>query len=158
MQNVFMATIDKDGNIMQIDRATSTNVIIGRDLQAFAEQQEIINSQQEIIDNYYNKLVELGVIEIEKTAEEIALETANKQIEIANKQIEIAKQTALSSENMMMAMMKEMQEIKAKMNIKDIIDIDDIDELGVQDNEFFTEDGDRTFDKPIGKNIKKKSK
>lgn len=65
--NTFLASIDRDGNI--IHESSNGRKKIGVDTQTAEEMQGVI-------DNYYNKLVELGVFVKEKTAEEIAQEQA----------------------------------------------------------------------------------
>lgn len=72
--NLITASIGSDGTIYQ-ESMSAGRVKIGVDNQTVKEMQEAI-------DNYYNKLVELGVIVPEKTQEEIAQENAKQQKEM----------------------------------------------------------------------------
>jgi len=114
--NVFMGSLDKDGNILQMDRATNNNIIIGVDLETVADLKNELESQQEIIDNYYNKLVELGVIEVPKTAEQIASETAEKQLKLAE-ETALNQQKMINNQNSLLEkMMQKMELLEEKIN------------------------------------------
>lgn len=72
-QNVFTGMIDENGDIWDFVSGRK-NTKIGIDLQKEASLQRDNEDLQEIVENYYNKLVEVGVITKPKTAEEIAQE------------------------------------------------------------------------------------
>lgn len=78
-KDTFLASIDREGNI--IHEGANGRKKIGVDVQTADEMQGVI-------DNYYNKLVELGVFVKEKTPEEIAQELAREQLEISQKRAE----------------------------------------------------------------------
>jgi hypothetical protein len=80
-QNIFTAIIDQEGTIYAAGTGRQRQVV-GIDTQKEQEYLNTISSMQETIDNYYNKLVELGVINPPKTPEQIALEQAAQQAEI----------------------------------------------------------------------------
>jgi hypothetical protein len=75
-QNVFTGIIDDSGNIWDFVGGRK-NAQIGIDLQKEQALQKDLVDLQEIVDNYYSKLVELGVITRPKSAEEIAQEQIN---------------------------------------------------------------------------------
>jgi len=83
----FVAVIDNTGTIYQTDSGRKRTAI-GVDLQRENELLEQISDMQEVLDNYYQKLVELGAIVPEKSPEEIARETADRQLELAREQAE----------------------------------------------------------------------
>src|SRR5919108_5441268 len=86
-QNIFTAIIDQEGTIYAAGTGRQRQVV-GIDTQKEQEYLNTISSMQETIDNYYNKLVELGVINPPKTPEQIALEQAAQQAEINAKLLE----------------------------------------------------------------------
>jgi F0F1-type ATP synthase membrane subunit b/b' len=77
--------IDENGTIWEAGVGRKRQAV-GIDSQREQELTAQITEMQEVIDNYYNKLVELGAIEVPKTAEQIAREQAAQQAEI-NKQL-----------------------------------------------------------------------
>jgi len=83
--NIFTAIIDENGVIYEASTGRKRQAV-GIDAQKEQEYQQTIAEMQERLDSYYAKLVELGVIQIPKTTEEIALEQAAQQAEI-NKQL-----------------------------------------------------------------------
>ena len=127
--NNFVAILDTEGNIHQVER--SGNIHVGVDLQTIAELKNEIQEQQEVIENYYNKLVELGVIEVPKTAEEIALDVAEKQLKLAE-ETALNQQHMINNQNSIIEkMMQKMENIEEKMN-----------KNGGEKNEFLNENGD----------------
>lgn len=83
--NIFTGMIDENGVIW--DMATGRKrQAIGIDAQKEQEYQHTITEMQETLDNYYAKLVELGVITPVKTPEQIAQEAAAEQVRIAQEQ------------------------------------------------------------------------
>ena len=81
-QNVFTGVIDESGVIWDFIGGRK-NKQVGIDSQKESELLAEIEELKEITDNYYNKLVELGVITPPKTAEEIAreqMETIEKRL------------------------------------------------------------------------------
>lgn len=82
--NIFTGEIDENGVIWEVSTGRKRQVV-GIDTQKEQEYQQAITEMQETIDNYYAKLVEIGVIKPPKTAEEIAREAAEQQ-QIAMKQ------------------------------------------------------------------------
>ena len=127
--NNFVAILDADGNIYQVER--SGNVHVGVDLQTIAELRNENQEQQEVIENYYNKLVELGVIELPKTAEQIALEVAEKQLKIAEETALNQQQMINNQNSIIEKMMQKMENIEEKIN-----------KTGGEKNEFLNENGD----------------
>lgn len=71
---MFPATIDTQGVIWYVE-GNRKKYPIGID-------NRLKEEQEEIIENYYNKLVEIGIIEIPKTPEEIAKEQADEELRI----------------------------------------------------------------------------
>jgi hypothetical protein len=80
-QNIFTGIIDLDGNIYEVNGYRKGNPI-GVDLQKQREYEQTITEMQGRLDEYYSKLVELGVITPPKTAEQIAMEQAQEQQKI----------------------------------------------------------------------------
>lgn len=80
-ENIFTGMIDEQGNIYEASTGRKRQ-IVGVDSQREQELLNQINDMQVTIDNYYEKLVELGVITPPKTAEEIATEQAAQQSQI----------------------------------------------------------------------------
>lgn len=85
--NTFVALIDQNGYIRDMSTGRRGEVI-GIDYQKEEEYKATIAEMQETLDNYYNKLVELGAITIPKTPEQIAQEAAAEQVRIAQEQAE----------------------------------------------------------------------
>lgn len=83
--NTFVAMIDQNGFIRDISSGRRGE-IIGVDYQKEEEYKQTISDMQETLDNYYNKLVELGAIEIPKSPEAIAQEAAAEQLRMAQEQ------------------------------------------------------------------------
>lgn len=83
--NLFTGMLDLDGTIYTANMR-SNRTKIGIDTEREQELLNQINEQEEIIKNYYDKLVSLGVIEIPKTPEQIAQEQAEQQA-IINQQL-----------------------------------------------------------------------
>jgi len=79
--NIFTGIISEDGTIYEYGSGRKRTVI-GIDAQKEQEYIKQISDMQETITNYYNKLVELHIIEIPKTPEQIALEQAAEQNKI----------------------------------------------------------------------------
>jgi len=86
--NVFVGIIDNDGTIYQFANHRK-GAVVGIDMHREKEMQGQIGEMQEIIENYYQKLIEVGVIVPEKTPAEIAQAAAEEQLEIARQQAEI---------------------------------------------------------------------
>jgi hypothetical protein len=84
-ENMFYGIIDLDGNIFELNGHRKGKQV-GVDLEKEQDYIKEIAERDEIIENYYNKLVEIGVIVPPKTAEQIAIEQADEQREI-NKQL-----------------------------------------------------------------------
>lgn len=83
-ENIFTAMIDESGTIWEAGTGRKRQVV-GMDSQREQELQNQITEMQAVIDNYYNKLVELGAIVPPKTPEQIAQEQATQQAEINQK-------------------------------------------------------------------------
>ena len=79
--NIFTGMIDTDGTIYEAGTGRKRQKI-GVDSQREEELVKQIAEMQEVLESYYNKLVELGEIVPPKTAEQIALEQAEQQREI----------------------------------------------------------------------------
>jgi len=143
--NNFVAILDTEGNIHQVER--SGNIHVGVDLQTIAELKNEIQEQQEVIENYYNKLVELGVIEVPKTAEEIALDVAEKQLKLAE-ETALNQQHMINNQNSIIEkMMQKMENIEEKMN-----------KNGGEKHELFNENGIECSNSESGTGNRKKSK
>ena len=145
MQNVFMARLDKDGNIYQVDKVTNSDVVVGVDMQTVKEFEDTITSQQDVIDNYYNKLVELGVIEVAKTSEQIALESAEKQLKIVQDTAEKQQQILENQNAVLNKMMVKLENMEAKTN-----------KTGGEKDELFNENDERAVNTVNSKVNKKK--
>ena len=78
-ENVFTGIIAEDGTICDAGRNRRE---IGIDKQRESELLEQIRQQQERLDEYYDKLVEVGVITPPKTPEQLLQEQAVQQQEI----------------------------------------------------------------------------
>ena len=85
--NIFSGMIDEDGTIYEATSGRKRN-IVGIDDQRHSELLKQISDMQGVIDNYYEKLVELGAITPPKTPEQIAQEQAAQQAEINMKLLE----------------------------------------------------------------------
>ena len=77
----FTAVINADGIIYEYGVGRQRTAV-GIDLQKENEYVKQIAEMQEVIDNYYNKLIELGEIVPPKSVEQIALEQQAEQKEI----------------------------------------------------------------------------
>lgn len=86
--NVFTAVIDQDGIIYEAGTGRKRQVV-GIDTQKEQEYIKTIAELRETLDNYYGKLVSLGVITPPKTPEEIAAEQLKLAQEQAAQQAEI---------------------------------------------------------------------
>lgn len=76
--NIFTGMIDLDGNIYNASMRNN-RVKIGVDAEREQELLNQIEEMQGVIDNYYQKLVDLGAIIPPKTPEQIAQEQAEQQ-------------------------------------------------------------------------------
>lgn len=85
--NIFTAMIDEAGVIWEAGTGRKRQAV-GIDAQKEQDYQSQISEMQGIIDNYYNKLVELGAIVPPKTPEQIAQDQAAQQSEINLKLLE----------------------------------------------------------------------
>jgi len=90
----FVAAIDNSGVIYEISAGRKRQAV-GIDIQReqeilgqITERDALIEERDERIENYYNKLVELGVIIPEKTPAEIAQEAAAEQLAFVKEQAE----------------------------------------------------------------------
>lgn len=86
-ENTFVALVDRNGYIRDMS-VSRRGEIIGMDYQKEEEYKQTIAAMQETLDNYYNKLVELGAITIPKSPEQIAQEAAAEQLRIVQEQAE----------------------------------------------------------------------
>jgi hypothetical protein len=77
----FTAMIDTSGVIYEAGIGRKRQAV-GIDIQREQEYQKQIADMQKVIDNYYDKLVELGAIVPPKTPEQIAQEQAMEQAQI----------------------------------------------------------------------------
>lgn len=84
--NFFTGVIDENGNIWDM-AAGRKRQVIGIDTQKEEDYLKAISEMQETINNYYEKLVELGILKKEKTAEEIAQEAAENQNKLLSEMI-----------------------------------------------------------------------
>jgi hypothetical protein len=107
----FVAVIDKDGVIYQ-NVSGRKGAAVGIDLQREGKLLEQIEKMQDIIDNYYNKLVEVGVIVPPKTAEEVAKEAADEQLRIFREQAEEQSKINNTVLDALKALRSEIAEIK----------------------------------------------
>lgn len=81
----IVCRIDEEGTIYQYN-GRQRGMPIGVDTQREKEMLAQIEEMQGLIDNYYEKLVELGVIKPPKTPEEVAREAAEEQLRIVQEQ------------------------------------------------------------------------
>ena len=79
--NIFTAVIDENGDIYDASTGRKRQKV-GIDAQREQELLQEMDEMKIVLDNYYEKLVELGEIKPPKTAEQIALEQAAAQSEI----------------------------------------------------------------------------
>lgn len=98
--NIFTAIIDENGTIYEASTGRKRQAV-GIDSQKEQEYQQTISEMQERLDNYYAKLVEVGIIVPPKTPEEIAQEAALKQQETMSQML-----------TTMQAMQDEIRELK----------------------------------------------
>jgi len=90
-ENVFTGMINESGDIYNAGyRGATSKVGIDNERENMLLKQ--ISEMQEVIDNYFNKLVELGEIVPQKTPEEIAAEQLRLAQEQAEQQASINKQ------------------------------------------------------------------
>lgn len=78
---IFPAIIDKNGVIWYVEN--------GRKKETVGFDNSLKEEMEETIENYYNKLVELGVIAIPKTQEEIVQEQMAMQIDMNKKMLNV---------------------------------------------------------------------
>jgi len=83
----WVGITDADGTIYSFISGRKGQVI-GVDLQREQELLTQIGEMESVLENYYQKLVELGVIVPEKTPEQIAKEAAEEQLRIVQEQAE----------------------------------------------------------------------
>lgn len=76
--NIFTAVIDENGVIWEAGTGRKRQAV-GIDSQREQDYQSQISEMQGTIENYYNKLVELGVIVPPKSPEQIAQEAVEQQ-------------------------------------------------------------------------------
>jgi hypothetical protein len=74
----FLAIIDSDGTIYQYNGGRK-GVPVGIDTQKENELLSQLSEMQGVTENYYEKLVEVGVIVPQKTPEQVAKEAAEEQ-------------------------------------------------------------------------------
>jgi len=86
-QNIFTAMIDETGTIWEASTGRKRQSV-GIDAQKEQEYIAQIAEMQERLDQYYAKLVDLGIISPPKSAEQIAQEQAAQQAEINAKLLE----------------------------------------------------------------------
>ena len=86
-ENVFTGLISENGDIYNANYRGARDKI-GIDNERESELLKLIEEQEEIIKNYYEKLVDLGVITPKKSAEEIAMEQAIEQARINQQLLE----------------------------------------------------------------------
>lgn len=86
-QNIFTAIIGEDGTIYEATTGRKRQPV-GVDIQREQELLKQIGEMQDVIDNYYGKLVELGAIVPPKSAEDIAREQAAQQALINERLLE----------------------------------------------------------------------
>ena len=86
----FTAVIGTDGTIYEAGLGRDRSPV-GIDAQREAELQSQISDMQSVLDEYYNKLVQLGEIVPVKSAEQIASEQAAAQAEINRELLEAIK-------------------------------------------------------------------
>ena len=105
-QNTFVAEISKDGNIYN----ARSGALVGIDNEKAQEMESVFEKEKAemlgLIENYYNKLVELGVIVPEKSPAEITQAAMEEQLTLARQQAQ--RQAEINAE--MLSMMKTMQE------------------------------------------------
>lgn len=106
--NIFTGMIDLNGDIYQASVGRNRQKI-GIDIQKESELLKQIEEMQSVIDNYYDKLVELGEIIPVKSVEQIAMEQQAEQ-----KEINLALLDAISS------LQNEIKELKSSPNDIDI--------------------------------------
>ena len=80
----FSAAIDTDGKIYEVTLGFPLRkvALVGIDIDSEQELREELNQAYIQLEEYRDKLIELGVIEIPKSAEQIAIEQAEEQREI----------------------------------------------------------------------------
>lgn len=98
--NYITVSVDNQGNIWD----HKSRQMVGISLEKESNYQQTIKDMQETLDNYYNKLVELGVITPELTPEQIIAQEMQEQKQ--------AYQALLQSN---LAMMKTMEKITEKL-------------------------------------------
>lgn len=86
--NVFTGIIDQDGYIYKMN-GYRKGPVIGVDTEKEQEYQKTIADMTETLDSYYAKLVQLGVIQLPKTPEDIAAEQLRLAQEQAAEQAQI---------------------------------------------------------------------
>lgn len=70
----FTSYVDSEGNIVKIDRYDGRNTIVGVDNAKYDEAIKRAEAAEKQCEEFYQKLVECGIIEAEKTPEEIQKE------------------------------------------------------------------------------------
>lgn len=88
--NIFTAIIDENGDIYEASTGRKRQKV-GVDSQREQELLGQIIEIQERLDNYYDKLVELGIIALPKGAEQIAQEAAEQQTALMAQMMETMK-------------------------------------------------------------------
>lgn len=68
--STFTAYVNNDGFIVKVDRYNNQQAVVGVDNAKFEEVTKRAEEAEKQCDEFYNKLVECGIIEKEKTQEE----------------------------------------------------------------------------------------
>jgi len=83
--NVFVSVIDTDGTIYQYNSGRK-GAAVGVDRQREEELLKQIEDMSEVINRQMEKLIEHGIVEKPRSAEDIAREAAEEQLQIAREQ------------------------------------------------------------------------
>ena len=94
-----------------VENPDTSPLLIGRTIAWCNDIESAFNEATNKIDEYYNWLVRLGEIVPEKTAEEIAKETAEEQLRLANEQIAKQDERFEQQQLMLLEMMKKLESI-----------------------------------------------
>lgn len=131
----FVVAVDINGDIWHISRGRRQGVI-GVDTQRYQELQRDKDELQAERDKFFDRLVELGEITIEKSPEEIAREAADERLKAVQEQA--AQQAEMNKQMLetMKAMQEELAEIKARPPVERIVEKVQVESVEPHDTEF----------------------
>lgn len=113
-EKLIMATLEEDGNITTMDNMRNKKQI-GVQLQVYQNLVQESQEKDEIIEKYYNKLVELGAIVPQLTPEELQQQALQKQLKLAEETAKKQAEMLVQNQELIMAMMSKIEKLDNKL-------------------------------------------